>query len=354
MKKNMIMDIAEAVLVLALIACMLIVMFQVSSIQGTARVVNYAGIVRGATQRLVKLELMGRSNIDLSYRLDGILEDLQAERAGANDLILLPDAYYKQCLETLASAWVELKDAIERLRNGEDVSEDVLSKSERYFNLADTTVSAAEIYSQGIATRLQMFENAAFILMALEIILIIYKSVHNLRLVRRNRELGRMAYIDAHTGLPNKSRCMAYMKDTGPVPKHTAVFMFDLNFLKRVNDELGHEAGDSLIKNFAMLLRNEMASHWFVGRFGGDEFIVVAHDTSEEEAKAVCEKLEQAKARFNDSDRGFTLSFSYGYALSDDFNDCTYKTLFDKADHNMYQNKRAMKAKMRGDDASLR
>lgn len=348
--KNIKIDFIEGIFVFVIILNMILIMFWVNGLQGTARVVNYTGIIRGATQRLVKLELMERPNPDLEYRLDGILEDLNSKETGANNLILLPDKSYQDCLSKLSEAWVGLREEIERLRNGEDVSENVLALSEEYFNLADDTVSAAEFYSQGLASKILTAEIIAGIFMILEVILIIYKSVSNVKMIRQMRELDRLAYIDQHTGLPNKSRCMQYLDNKSAVPEHTVVMMFDLNFLKQVNDDLGHEAGDSLIKNFAVLLRNNVSPQHFVGRFGGDEFLVISHGVSKDDLAHMEQKLLEAETLFNEtSHRGYTLSFSYGYACSDDFIDCTYKMLFDKADHNMYEYKKLLKEKLETD-----
>lgn len=344
--RTIIMDFLEALIVLLLIGCMMFVIIKVEALQGTARVINYTGIVRGATQRLIKLELMGRPNEDLEIRLDGIMEDLQTEHIGANGLILLPDESYKACLHALATAWELLKGSVADLREGIPARDQVLNMSESYFHLADNTVSAAEVYSQELASNIQLYEKFILVLTALEVMLIAYKTINNIRLVKRNRELDRMAYVDAHTGLPNKSRCEQYLNDIRELAPRVAVFMFDLNFLKKVNDELGHDAGDSLIKNFAMILRNNVPSHHFVGRFGGDEFIVIANGADRQDAEKIANAVAEATAKFNSTDRGYTLSFSCGYAISDDFPECTYKTLFDKADYNMYENKRAMKAKL--------
>lgn len=341
---NIRMDFLEAIFVLVIIANMLMMMLWVSSLQGTARVVNYTGIIRGATQRLVKLELMKQQNIDLEHRLDGILLDLNSKEPGVNNLILLPDDDYKNCLSNLTDAWIVLREKLEMLRTDETLTDEVLKLSEKYFILADNTVSAAEIYSERLASRIQSVEIATCIFIIFEIILIIYKSISNFKIMRKMKELDKLAYIDLHTCLPNKSRCMQFLNNTSIAPPHTVVYMFDLNFLKQVNDELGHEAGDSLIKNFATLLRNNISPKHFVGRFGGDEFIVIANDTSMEEAAEIEKKLLEAEKDFNEtSRRGYTLSFSYGYASSDEFVDCTYKILFDKADHNMYEYKKELK-----------
>lgn len=345
--KKIQIDFIEGIFVFIIILNMIFIMFWVNSLQGTARVVNYTGIIRGATQRLVKLELMGKPDTNLEHTLDGILSDLNSKDTGSNNLILLPDKTYQKCLSDLSDAWVELRAEIEKLRSGEDVSEKVLTLSESYFDLANDTVNAAEIYSQNLASRIQLVEIITGVFILFEILLIIYKSITNVRMFRQMRELDRLAFIDQHTGLPNKSRCMQYLNNTSAVPEHTMIFMFDLNFLKQVNDELGHEAGDSLIKNFATILRNNVPPQHFVGRFGGDEFLVIAHGISKADKEEMEQKLLDAEKMFNNTaHRGYTLSFSYGYSSSDDFMDCTYQTLFDKADHNMYEYKKKLKEKL--------
>ena len=69
--------IVQAILMTILISLIFNIMFDVRMLQGNARVVNYAGIVRGATQRLVKLEIAAEPNDALIHYLDEILLGLQ-------------------------------------------------------------------------------------------------------------------------------------------------------------------------------------------------------------------------------------------------------------------------------------
>lgn len=117
-----------------------------SSLQGNARIINYTGIVRGATQRLVKQELEYEPNDRLIVRLDGILSELQTGRGG-NGLTLMEDDAYQSLLTRMQSDWRELKAEILAVRNGVD-QRSLYQKSEEYFELADDTVSAAEVYAE--------------------------------------------------------------------------------------------------------------------------------------------------------------------------------------------------------------
>ena len=118
--------------------------------------------------------------------------------------------------------------------------------------------------------------------------------------------------------------------------------MFDLNNLKRTNDTYGHTVGDQLITNFARLLRNAIPSKDFVGRYGGDEFIAIITQTTKEEILLIMEEVHSTVKHFNENIHKVEVSYAYGYAFSEDYSECTMKTLFNKADKHMYENDKAI------------
>lgn len=114
--------------------------------QGNARVVNYAGIVRGATQRLVKQEMNNHANDELIHFLDGIVMELSTGE-GDNGLIAIPDETYQNLMVQMRQSWEELKMEIEHVRQG-DSPQNLFQLSETHFELANEAVSAAERYSE--------------------------------------------------------------------------------------------------------------------------------------------------------------------------------------------------------------
>ena len=76
-KSKNIIGIIQSFLILILVVLIIFMMIQISRLQGTARVINYAGLVRGATQREVKLEITGNQNEELIKYLDDILLGLR-------------------------------------------------------------------------------------------------------------------------------------------------------------------------------------------------------------------------------------------------------------------------------------
>lgn len=142
MKKRLI----PIVLFLSLVGLGGLSLVSIHNLQGNARVINYTGVVRGATQRLVKEELKGRADDALIARLDGIMEEL-ATGVGENRLIRLNDQAYQELLASMEDQWQVLKEEIMLVRQGKD-SEELFELSEHYFQLADTTVTAAEQYTE--------------------------------------------------------------------------------------------------------------------------------------------------------------------------------------------------------------
>ena len=181
------------------------------------------------------------------------------------------------------------------------------------------------------------------VVIALILLLFIYYVLSRrkeLRLSRSNRELNEKAYIDLATGLPNKNKCEEMMSAHLKITKPTACFMLDLNDLKKVNDTLGHEMGDIMILNFAKLLRKVVPLKYFVGRFGGDEFIVIAEEISgREEAEELVKKIREMIMKFNGLRGEFQINYACGYAFSEDYPEASVTDLLNEADIKMYEDK---------------
>ena len=92
-KSKNIIGIVQSCLILILVVLIICMMIQISRLQGTARVINYAGLVRGATQREVKLEITGNQDEELINYLDDILSGLRYQD-GHYDLVRLYDKEY--------------------------------------------------------------------------------------------------------------------------------------------------------------------------------------------------------------------------------------------------------------------
>ena len=138
--------------------------------------------------------------------------------------------------------------------------------------------------------------------------------------------------------------CTEYMKelDADEDSKYT-IISFDLNNLKKTNDQYGHVQGDLLIKKAAELIDEIFSGSGIVGRIGGDEFIAIL---STEDTTYVEALLEQMKKRIDETNRIITelnLSISYGYAMRNEIEENITEKVYQLSDNRMYEYKRIYK-----------
>ena len=326
------------VLTSILIVLILIIILMVSRIQGTARVVNYAGLVRGKTQQIIKLEDAGMPQDEMIADVEGYIEGL---RFGSEelDLVSLDDKAFQAKMEELDAYFDTLKQEIDLVRQVGYENTNIIQKSETFFSLCDVATGLAETYAQRIATRLGQFEVLTVIDIVILIFMILYELIKALHYAKMNRELKNKIYLDEATGLPNKNRCEETL--TLEVEQNTALCVFDLNNLRIINNQQGHERGDLYISSFAKCLRKSIDENQFVGRYGGDEFIAFFKDVTKEDVKRNLENIKKECAKCSE----IPLSYAAGYAYSNDFSEFTMRELFCQADKNMYIDKNQAKIK---------
>lgn len=215
---------------LLMVVFLSVMMLIVNDLQGNARVINYAGIVRGATQRLVKNELQGIPDNGEIARLDDILIGLQTGE-GSHDIEVLKDEAFQEKLKALADKWTVLKSNIVEARNDESKRTVLYETSEAYFFMADDAVSSAEKYSSALTQKLKIVQ----ILIVVNILIIIISLlIQILSEIKLNRSLNRIAYVDPHTGLPNKRSCEEKISDGGLYEKtHPFLSQEALGFSRR-------------------------------------------------------------------------------------------------------------------------
>lgn len=122
------------------------------------------------------------------------------------------------------------------------------------------------------------------------------------------------------------------------------VVIFDLNGLKKVNDSLGHLAGDEIILHFSTTLKNWVRTSDILARYGGDEFIGILFNA---EKNDIIDRLENLRINFEKNpieyeNEKIICSFSYGIAEFP-HHGTTYDSLVEVADQHMYTYKRHLK-----------
>ncbi len=164
-----------------------------------------------------------------------------------------------------------------------------------------------------------------------------------LALDRMNARLAELSHLDELTGLCNRRQLLAELRrqlDRLARGGSFSVMMIDLDGFKRVNDELGHDAGDLLLIDIASALHHETRAVDLVARYGGDEFVVLLPDSSTEGTLAVAQRIVDAVARTS-SERWsrIPVTASVGIALAEKGEDLG--SLMRRADTQAYAAKRA-------------
>ena len=165
------------------------------------------------------------------------------------------------------------------------------------------------------------------------------KKEEEMEIRRSNEHLQRENHLDSLTGILNRRglavELARLVEGKSRQADSLAVGMFDIDYFKRVNDSKGHSFGDEVLKQVANLLVETVREKDIVGRYGGEEFLVIFPETSIASALAVAERIRLAVAE-NDCGGGLRVTISGGLAehLSENANQ-----LIDLADQQLYKAK---------------
>ncbi|PXA93295.1 sensor domain-containing diguanylate cyclase [Nostoc sp. 3335mG] len=148
-----------------------------------------------------------------------------------------------------------------------------------------------------------------------------------------------MAETDPLTGIANRRRTVCAMEEAVQAASDNchpaAVAMFDIDHFKRINDTYGHQAGDEVLKRVARDASSELRSTDTLGRFGGEEFVIVLPDATADVAMMVAERVRVAVEGGGDNPR-VTISVGIAELAVGE----TYSCLLRRADQALYAAKK--------------
>lgn len=141
------------------------------------------------------------------------------------------------------------------------------------------------------------------------------------RLTALNRELARLAAVDALTGLRNRRAIEASLHDAlSAARRHgqaLSVLVLDIDHFKNFNDTLGHRTGDAILAHTASVLDGALRAEDSIGRWGGEEFLVVLPETDESGALHATERMRAALVADQPEEatsRGLAVTITIGVA----------------------------------------
>ncbi|MBV6401492.1 MAG: hypothetical protein CNIPEHKO_01794 [Anaerolineales bacterium] len=211
------------------------------------------------------------------------------------------------------------------------------------FHMCFTIIGATFLYltrnSSNTAYNFQVlfeifFSNLMYILVLYFIVIL--KDMVQHREMRASL-VAELAYTDSLTGAFNRRKIDDLLAGYAVHGTAYSVIMVDIDHFKKVNDTLGHDQGDAVLKEVANLLRGNLRQNDLVGRWGGDEFIVVCPNATRHD-------IENILTRMNSINENSTLlasgcSLSFGICSSEEHE--SVDAVLKQADTNLYQHKRS-------------
>lgn len=161
--------------------------------------------------------------------------------------------------------------------------------------------------------------------------------------VERAKILSSFMYEDSLTGLLNHAQIqMAAERALSQAKRYKrscSIAMLDIDNFKYINDTYGHQTGDKVLKALAQLLQQRLRTTDYIGRYGGEEFMLALPETAIQDAGNIVNELRKAfKAiEFIEAQQKFTVSFSSG--IAENREEETTTTLIQRADAALYRAK---------------
>lgn len=184
----------------------------------------------------------------------------------------------------------------------------------------ENALRAAALHEAQRSRKLQIVVSALTALLAAALGILFWRQVVNTRRMRS------MAMTDELTRLPNRRHILAAADIAFAAAKRegraAAVIVLDIDRFKRINDTWGHAAGDDVLRSVAHACRVELRAWDQIGRVGGEEFLVVLHAATAQQAREIAERLRLAVERLDFSsiapDLRITISLGVWVATGSD------------------------------------
>ncbi|UTJ05598.1 diguanylate cyclase [Arcobacter roscoffensis] len=157
-----------------------------------------------------------------------------------------------------------------------------------------------------------------------------------------NKKLEKLATTDSLTGLYNRAKIDEFLNQElsrfNRYGHNFSILILDLDDFKLLNDNFGHQVGDIVLKSFSNILQESVRKSDMIGRWGGEEFLIVLPETNLDNAIQTAKKIAMnlREYNFDFTDKSITASVGVGEFRADD----TITSLFARVDKNLYKAKK--------------
>ena len=246
-----------------------------------------------------------------------------------------------------------LDDVLDRIDNHQDV--DVVLVSEEIINIVSYNIIDREIVKNRNIPYLIINTSEKILMEAIhsnaqDVILMnnldidraIWSILHSFE---RNKMINRLyeeSIEDALTGLYNRRGFLTLAEDAISLMKNLNyhILFIDLDKMKQINDEYGHNMGDNALKEASKILKSSFREGDIISRYGGDEFIVFVSDVENEVIDKIKGRIDGNIKLLNESKKfPYTLALTVGQSRYNPDKKENLKQVIERADEDMYSKK---------------
>lgn len=303
------------------------------TISSDAEIINKLGIIRGSMQRLVKVELAGIKSNELIEDIEYRIEEFNDNKINLYD----KKREINNAIDDLNKTWGSLKESIVNFREDGSIGNQkiMLDISEKVWIKSNKMVLTSQLVSESKVDRYK----TSFIFFGINLFLGVFIITQIQRYVKNTLEY--LVNYDGLTKIYNRRYFNEYLNQeifkSERYENDLSLIMFDIDHFKSINDTYGHDIGDSVLRELSDLVKCHIRNCDILSRIGGEEFAIIATQTSLHNALKLSKKIRKVVEEHNFEHVIKTITISLGVTqfIKGDNIDLIYK----RADTALYKAK---------------